>query len=61
MPGFRGLDTNGVSLKLLKSWWKRPQGYLYFFELPLKKSLPEFKQAVKKQPIFLKRFETLIR
>jgi len=50
MPVGSGLQLNGVSLKLLKSWRGRLQGQLNFFETSLKKSLPEFKQSAKKQP-----------
>jgi hypothetical protein len=56
MPVCRGLLLNGVSSKLLNGWWGLPLGYLYPRSSFLRNFLPKFKQAVKKQPIFLKRF-----
>ena len=61
MPVGRGLWLNGVSSKLLNGWWGLPLGYLYPSSSFLRNFLPKFKQAVKKQPIFSKGLEALIR
>jgi hypothetical protein len=61
MPVRRGLWLNGVSSKLLNGWLGLPLRYLYPSGSFLRNFLPKFKQAVKKQPIFSKGLEALIR
>jgi hypothetical protein len=45
----------------LNSWWGLPLGYLYPCSSFSRNFLPKFKQAAKKQTIFSKGLEALIR
>lgn len=42
MPGVKDGEEDGVSSKLLNSWWEIYQGYVYFIKSFLKEFLAEF-------------------